>query len=221
MHLPLRLMTVNLLHDGATPEAFAKLIDHANPDVVVTQELNPDCAVVLSERYPHTLLNPTRDFTGRGIASRHPGEMKWVDIPLRPASQLSLDGLTILGVHVVNPIGAPIWDKPGLRRRQLHSVEAWVDSTTGPLVVAGDFNSSPAWPLYRSLNSGPLRDLVASHHEEHGTRSARTWAWRPGWRRLLRIDHVFGRGMTCTNVDVVELEGSDHWAVITDLHIRS
>jgi hypothetical protein len=77
---PIRLMTANLLHGGASAETFTALLDGFNPDVVVTQELALGCAEVLESRYPNHRLRPADDFKGRGIATRL--EAEFDDIPM-------------------------------------------------------------------------------------------------------------------------------------------
>ena len=87
-----------------------------------------------------------------------------------------------------------------------------------PVVVAGDFNATPAWPAYRQVTSR-LDDLVLDHKASLGAKPERTWAWRPGWPRMLRIDHVFGSGVTVFDCLVAPVAGSDHHAVVVDLGI--
>ena len=83
-------------------------------------------------------------------------------------------------------------------------------------VVAGDFNSSPAWPAYRKVATR-LTDLVDEWAVAEGREPEPTWGWHVGWPRLLRIDHLFGSGLRATEVSVVPIAGSDHAAVIADL----
>jgi endonuclease/exonuclease/phosphatase (EEP) superfamily protein YafD len=87
-------------------------------------------------------------------------------------------------------------------------------------VLAGDMNASPAWPLYRRL-SGRWEDLVARSALESDMNPAPTWAWRPGWPRVLRIDHVFGNGVRAVDSRVIPMRGSDHAAVVVDLMVGS
>jgi endonuclease/exonuclease/phosphatase (EEP) superfamily protein YafD len=77
-------------------------------------------------------------------------------------------------------------------------------------------NASPSWPVYRRL-AERWDDLVAGAAAEAGVKSDPTWAWRPGWPRLLRIDHVFGTGARVVRTQVEPVRGSDHAAVVVDL----
>lgn len=216
-----RLMTVNLLHERGDAEDFAAALAELRPDVVVTQELAPACAEVVKESYPHHRLAPSTDYTGRGIATHFDAEFGDIDMPSRPGTSALLDiggePMRLAGVHLRNPINFPWWVAARARRRQLDGLFGWLDSENDrPVVVAGDFNASPAWPVYK-LTAERLTDLVAEHAEKEGESVEPTWGWRPGWPRMLRIDHVFGSGVGATGVSVRPIVGSDHAAVIVDL----
>ncbi|MCB1246114.1 MAG: endonuclease/exonuclease/phosphatase family protein, partial [Acidimicrobiia bacterium] len=76
----------------------------------------------------------------------------------------------------------------------------------------GDMNSSPAWPVYKAM-----RRRWADLAVEASPEPEPTWAWRPGWRRMLRIDHVFGSGVTAETTGVHAVAGSDHHALVVDV----
>jgi endonuclease/exonuclease/phosphatase (EEP) superfamily protein YafD len=223
MGLEFRLMTANLLHEWCDAAALARSLRDLDPDVVITQELGPESAAILAETYPHHLLKPARDFTGRGIATRLEVEFDpEIEMPGRDgtAARLITDegDIHLVGVHLINPIVFPWWTSVRTRSRQLEGLFTWLEQTEGPVIVAGDCNASPAWPAYKRL-SATLPDLVAEWAETEGARPERTWGWRPGWPRMLRIDHVFGRGVRVRQTRVVPIEGSDHHAVVVDLTV--
>lgn len=217
-----RLMSVNLLHEWCDVPSFVRVVDDLSPDVVVTQELGPEAAAVLAESYPNHHLRPARDYTGRGIATTFDAEFDDMPMPARQgtSARISLDGLMIrlAGVHLRNPVDFPWWVTAGERRRQLDTLMRWVDSTADPVVVAGDFNATPAWPAYRHVAES-LTDLIAEHASSKGERARPTWGWRPGWPRMLRIDHVFGRGVRAVDNLLVPIKGSDHSAIVADILI--
>lgn len=219
-------MTVNLLHERADVDHFSNLIDRVAPDVVVAQELGPLCADVLADRYPAHQLDPANDFTGRGMATRFNARFGDIPMPVREGTWafLEVNGriLRVVGMHLVNPILALPWRSVRQRTDQLEALFAWTSSADDdvPLVVAGDMNASPAWPAYKKLRQR-WDDLVVLQAEKSGAAAERTWGWRPGWPRLLRIDHVFGQRVTATSVAVEPVRGSDHHAVIVDLDLTS
>jgi len=212
-------MTTNLLHGGAEVGSLRDALDVHEPDVVVTQELGFDCADLLAGRFSHGYLHPSKEFKGRGIATRFDAEFG--DIPMYgrwgTSARFDAGGLAwqLAGVHLLNPIEFPWWRSVRARTSQLDAVDGWAeDVAVGPALLAGDFNATSRWPAYRRLVENGWTDLVAE--QERGEASA-TWAWRPGWPRMLRIDHVFGRGVRANRVTVVPIAGSDHAAVVVDL----
>jgi len=211
-------MTANLLHRRVDTEDLAAVLDRHQPDVIVTQELGPKVADLLASRYPHHELHPSLDFTGRGIASRFDSKFGSIEMPGRDGTSavFETDGveMRLAGVHLLNPINFPWWTAVRSRRLQLEGLFEWLDGGEGPLVGAGDLNASPRWPAYRRM-ADRLTDVVVQHDPE----AERTWSWRPGWPRLLRIDHVFGAGVAATGVWLESIRGTDHAAVIVDLEV--
>ncbi|MFZ0014224.1 MAG: endonuclease/exonuclease/phosphatase family protein [Acidimicrobiia bacterium] len=218
MAAQLRLMTSNLLHEHVDAGHFATVVERYDPDVVVTQELGPHAADVLTDKYPSHHLLPASNFTGRGIATRL--EVTFGDIPMpgRPGTSALIrhegEELRLAGIHLLNPIDFPWWDSVRTRQGQLRGLFEWLDTGSGPVVVAGDFNASPRWPAYRRM-ADRLTDLVL----EQNPAAERTWSWRPGWPRLLRIDHVFGSEVRATQVNVASVLGTDHAAVVVDIEV--
>lgn len=135
---------------------------------------------------------------------------------------LELDGrlLRLVGMHLVNPIEFPQWRSVRRRTRQIEALFNWTGSGDDdvPLIVAGDMNASPSWPAYRKM-AERWSDLVVEVARAEGRSPEPTWGWRPGWPRMLRIDHVFGIGVRGTGARVEPMAGSDHHAVIVDIEI--
>lgn len=218
-----RLMTVNLLHERSDPSFFARVLERVAPDVVVTQELGPFSADVVASAFPNHRLRPALGFTGRGVATRFDVEFDDIDMPGRPGTAAVLDvaGTTVslAGIHLLNPVHFPWWVTARGRGHQLEGLFTWLDQAgDGPLLVAGDFNASPRWPAYKQM-AGRLTDVVADWAEREGRKTERTWGWRPGWPKMLRIDHVFGAGVSATEVRIQPMLGSDHSAVIVDVEV--
>lgn len=216
-------MTVNLLHVRSDANHFARVLERLNPDVVVVQELGPYCAEVLASVYPNHRLRPSLDFVGRGIATRLDATFGDIDLPGRPGTSAVLDvkgtAVRVAGMHLLNPLHFPWWVTARDRGRQLDGLFRWLDiGDDGPVVIAGDFNASPRWPAYKMVVSR-LTDLVSERAEREGVDPDRTWGWRPGWPRLLRIDHVFGDGVEATEVIVEPVRGTDHRALVVDIEL--
>lgn len=213
-----RLMTANLLNVRSDSTAFASLVARFDPDVVVVQELGPAAAEILENRYPVHQLRPAHDFDGRGLASRLPGETFWIPMDGRDGvgAKLQLDSATIrvAGIHLINPLDFPWWSSKRRRGLQIDGLFGWLSQDEGPAVVAGDFNATPRWPAYKRV-AARLDDLVLGQSD----RPDPTWGYRPGWPKVLRIDHIFGAGVVATNVETAAVDGSDHVAVVADLAV--
>ncbi len=224
MTATLRVMSTNLRGGLADADAYRNLLGRFDPDLVVTQELGHAQAEVLAARFDHHHLLPAEEFHGRGIATKFNAEFDDVPMPGRPGTSALIEiGNTtwqFLGIHLLNPVMFPHWTMVRERGRQLEAIEGWGERISEPGVVVGDFNASPRWPAYRRM-ARSWDDLVAHLAADQHRSAERTWSWRPGWPRLLRIDHVFGRGVTAINVCVARITGSDHWAVVVDLSERS
>lgn len=224
MPIELRLMTANLLNGGADAHRLGEILDDVRPDIVCAQEMAPDAAAAIGERYPHGWLDPRLDNEGRGVASRFPGQFGRLPMKVRPGiwARLSVDDsqLLLVNLHLINPIEFPSWRSVRRRTGQLDDLFHWIDEQgeQGPIVVAGDINASPRWPAYRRLASR-WSDLVAETGAESGSGPSATWGWRPGWPRMLRIDHVFGAGVRAFSASVHPIRGSDHAALVVDLRV--
>ena len=101
----------------------------------------------------------------------------------------------------------PWWRAIDRRRRQLADLLPRLDTGDG-LVVVGDFNATPRWPVYR-----PLADQLGDGPVESGA-AAPTWSWHGVGPPLLRIDHALTRGVTTLRSETHRIPGSDHRALV-------
>lgn len=220
MDRPIRLMTANLLSGRADVVHLDSILRQFDPDLLLIQELGENAADLIADRFEHHDLHPDLEAKGRGIASKLPGTFLELPLPWRPGLWARLDlGLQVANIHVRNAVAFPWWTSVKYRGTQLDSLFEWAEvnlDPSVPFVLAGDMNASPAWPVYRSL-AERWDDLVARWAEQSGNRLMPTWGWRPGWPRMLRIDHVFGRGLSVNSTSVAPIRGSDHAAVVVDL----
>jgi endonuclease/exonuclease/phosphatase family metal-dependent hydrolase len=222
MESPIRLMTANLLVDRADQVRLRGVLDLLDPDVLVVQELGHKTAELIASRFAHHELHPELDSKGRGIASKFPGMFGEIPMPWRAGLWARLQhrsgSLLVGNIHARNPIVFPWWRSVRFRSGQLDALFSWADDEVGdlPFVLAGDMNASPAWPFYRRM-AERWDDIVARSAADSDASPTPTWAWRPGWPRLLRIDHVFGTGVRAVATQVVPIRGSDHAAVVVDL----
>ena len=226
----LRLLTANLLNGRADPARVAGLLEGLGVDVACLQELSAAQAEAIAAVLPHGKLDPRHDHEGAGIALRHPGQVERLPLPQRDARVVRLEPghwprldatLEVLGVHLQAPHAKPPpWRNLPTRRAQLQALVEYVESAPVPhRVVAGDFNATPLWPLYRRLREH-FHDLPAQFASRRGGRPRRTWGpLALGGVRLLRIDHVFASGVEAVGVELHPVPGSDHAALVVDLDL--
>lgn len=197
------------------------MVNELDPDVAVVQELSLGAAEVLGGLLPHGLLVPEQGHSGRGIALRAPAQIELLPMAYREGLIASLEApewpgtLEIVNVHMANPIAWTPWGSVRLRRQQLDALIAHLASPA-VRIVAGDFNASPVWPVYRRLVAR-LDDAAVLVANGRGERPGRTWGPTPGTPRLLRIDHVFVEGLRALDSRVVTIPGSDHSGLLVEV----
>jgi endonuclease/exonuclease/phosphatase family metal-dependent hydrolase len=224
----LRVLSTNLCKGRADGEALGRQIEALDIDVIAVQELSAAQAGVISELLPHGKLEPTPERDGMGIALRHPGNVEHLPLHARDAQVVQLapgewphlpEVVELVNVHIQAPHCPPVWGSLALRRNQIRALNSYLRGVPRPRrVVIGDFNSTPIWPAYRALGSH-LDDAAKLNAGATRRRTARTWGPWYGAPRLLRIDHAFIRGLAVERFDVVEVVGSDHSGILTDLRI--
>lgn len=212
-----RLLTANLYNGRARVAALDRLLDEVEPDVFVGQEVGVDAAAALRARFPHGQVIGSDDYTGRAFLARFEVAVTDLPLPFRLGYRaiVDLDGrpVEVLAVHIANPIDGV--SAAGHRRRQLAAIQELVEGPEA-CVVVGDMNSTPLWPFHRRLSQG-LEDAIAAWARASGSRAPRTWGPTPGAPGLLRIDHVFCRGVEVVDHRVHRVAGSDHRAVEVEL----
>jgi endonuclease/exonuclease/phosphatase (EEP) superfamily protein YafD len=223
----LRILSANLMNGGADPAAFAELVRATRAEVVAVQELAPEQADALAGVLGHGRLDPRRDHRGMGIALARPGRASRIRLRYRDAHAVELEPalwpglaapLEVLNVHMANAatLRRPL-AQVARRRAQVAGLLAHLDaSPERPRVLVGDLNATPLWPVYRRLASR-LEDLAALHARRTGRRAARTWPRGLGRLRLVRIDHCLASGCEAARVEVLDLRGSDHYALLVEL----
>ncbi len=211
----MRIMTANLWNVNVSVDSFAEALDKYAPDIVAVQELDHPAAEALTERYPYGLVRPG-GVPGCALVSREPLTVTATELPFRPllTAPVSVSGhlVTVGAIHLANPVAMH-----DVKYRR-HQVRALLENIEGyqPMVLVGDYNSSPAWPTYRMIKRH-LRDGVKDWATRTGNRTRRTWSYTAGMPKLLRIDHIMVRGVELAGVQVVNIAGSDHRALVADL----
>jgi endonuclease/exonuclease/phosphatase family metal-dependent hydrolase len=208
-------------------------------DLIGLEELQPAMAdavtndAEIAAAYPYRALSPDSSVLGVGLLSRYPILEQSYSLTSQPRSTsappfmralVSVRGGSPVAVFVVHPLpgrfqsllGVPVAIDTSDRDAGITTIrdEVNTDLARGnPVIVMGDFNTTPREPAYLDLSSG-LNDA-----RQAGSYPGLTWRWDPFKSLpfgLLRIDYVLATleplnyGVRCTAL-------SDHCLVTAGL----
>ncbi|MCY2968178.1 MAG: endonuclease/exonuclease/phosphatase family protein [Planctomycetota bacterium] len=213
-----RLVSVNVHADNQNYAELVNFIQETRPDVVVGLEINERWAEVLfslSDDYPYQKLQPQTGNFGIGMLSRFPlrdSRIEWLS-DHNPAifARIQLpDGreITVVGSHPVPPMSAKL---ANMRNSQLAHLAGHVKRVNGPIIVAGDLNTTSWSPAFIDfIHETGLKDSRAGFGNQ------------PTWRSPLSpvgiaIDHALvSEDVGVVNRQVGRDIGSDHRPIVID-----
>lgn len=222
--VPLRVVSANVLNSNRAQEEVLEFVRRSDAGVVVLVDaLRTRWREVLSalgEDYPYRAPDTWRDGAPVILLSRHPIVRDTVESARegrRPylAADLVLGDRTLMavGVHPSSPSPRDPSDTHQ-RNLQLDYLAELVEGKDRPVIVAGDFNTTPWSPHFRDL-------LVAAglRNAANGHGYIATWP-RWFWPAQIPIDHILVRGPVATaSMKRGPSIGSDHYPIIADLRI--
>lgn len=231
-----RIATYNINFATRDLGAVVTLIDEADADIVVLQEVTPRAHPYLARhtktRYPYAHLQPKPWAAGHAVLSKTPLlEVKELPAEHGPFGALlasvELGGRTlqIASVHLKPTLPSAHASKQdvmtsfitneGIRRAEIAGILAALDPTT-PSIVAGDFNTLPSLGVVDDLLQHHFVDAQA-RDTAHSNDPTWRWVWR-GTPLQLRIDYVFHSPHFQTeDVQVLTRGPSDHYPVVATL----
>ena len=227
----LRLAVCNVFIDNETPGELAQLLVGTAADAIVIAEWNPAFVTAFdaaggADAYPHRLFDPDDDsdyavaFLSATALGPSSGMIR--DGPLG-AAQAVLDvagtQLTVIALNpmaAVDPEGYPTWE------RQVDALHDHIRTVPGPLVVAGDLNTTTVRPAVRRLLALGLLDA----HESLGKGMSASFKLSadgplaaPG--AVVRLDHVLtNEAVRAVSTEDLPSAGSDHLPFIVELAVR-
>jgi len=232
---PLRVMTGNLLVGHAQVDPLLEQISRFAPDVIFFQEYTPAKAErlvhALAGQYPHR-VEAIRDHAfGQAIYSKIPFESEpelypharireqgalkgragtevgiW-DAQIRAVIRLDGAEIVLQNVHYAPPIRSSYLKEQRVMTKWLCE---WLANETRPVIIAGDFNCTPASANLSDLHRAGLTN---------SRRVARGWAgtWPASGLPSIApvtIDHVLIRGLRCEFSSPGTNIASDHLPVL-------
>ena len=224
----LKVMTHNIFGLNYDMKRVASVIEAENPDIVALQEYFPEQSELdglLKPNYPYSVRCQGGKRANLGLYSKIPfdKEMSTADCPTdaygKQRTAHIIAGFTLSdGSHFSVMTTHMDWPFPVERQRQEYAAaEEAIDAVKGPLIVMGDFNSTP-W-------SYVMKGFEAETGLQRETRNLITYPMvitaphkiaRDGLLRLtpfLPLDQVFVRNVTVTELHRGADTGSDHLPV--------
>ena len=235
----LTVMTYNALgYNEAVGDSVA-VIEHADADVVVLQEVNGLLARALGDAlghaYPYQVLDPYDDVRGMGVISKLPlrltGEelpLEWVGTPQIVEIEWAEKRVMLVNFHMwAVGLGSLRYIEMNARVKEAQALclleYALTAGRDGPVILAGDANATPQSDVYRML-AGWLKDswAEAGYGLGHTFPASRepdgagpSYYGIPLPQGLFRIDYVFhSADLKTINAFVAPYNGfSDHRAL--------
>lgn len=225
-----RMMTHNLFGMNYEMEKVTAAIFAEDPDIIVLQEYFGEQATdlhpALLQKYPYFVRCRGGKRANLGLYSRIPFEQ--VDDGACPNNAYGTTRTAHILARFQTQDGTSFsvmtthldWPIPVARQQeQLGALSAVVDTIDGPLILAGDFNST-AW-------SYALRDFVASNGLARETLNMLTfpmsWYYLGAWRGtvpFLPLDHVMTRGgIVVHDIHTGRPTASDHLPVVLSFSV--
>lgn len=211
----LTVITLNARHGGADAGAAVALVRAERAQVLVIEEVTPAlrsalAAAGVARLLPNATGTPGPDAAGTMVFSQyrldetaalpltHHGLQVRVDAP-RP--------FWLIAVHAGQPLSASGSDW----RADWSVLDQIVPRLRGPVILAGDFNST--------LEHAPMRTLLGDGFADAARQASSGWQpTYPAALPLIAIDHVLvGRGYGAVSTTTVAMPGSDHRALIARL----
>jgi endonuclease/exonuclease/phosphatase (EEP) superfamily protein YafD len=212
----LRVATFNLWGGNEHTDSIVAFLDKIDADAVVLEEVrthHKDLLARLDKLYPHR----AGDY-GLVILSKYPiltdgridraSQPPWISLIIHWV-RLDVNGtqFDLVGVHLARPF------YPELQQADIIRLTKFVQSRSGPLILAGDCNMAP-WTV-----------KLKTFTQATGLRRYNTFrpTWPMRWRDirllpLVPIDNVFASGhFTSLGTTTGPYLGSDHRPVIADI----
>lgn len=213
------VMSLNLRLGHGDAEETVALAGRRHADVLVLAEVTAAEeerleAAGISGRYPYRAGEPGPGASGTMVFSRFA-----LSEPARLPTQHGSYRVKVaapvpfwlVAVHLAQPLG-----KPGHWQADWGVLGHVVPALDGPVVLAGDFNST--------VDHGPFRDLLGEGFEDAARQSNAGWqpTWPSGGIGLLPIDHVItravdGAGYAAISTRTDEVANTDHRALVARL----
>ena len=221
---PLRVLTLNVKGGRADPAAVLRSLRQHEVDILTVQEMTTDWLYAIqqagvTEVLPFGHADPRPGSAGSGLWTR------WPLTPLAPlpgtknaAPRARVEPATgqPVTVTVVHP-AAPVNRQEPRWQQDLETIRSALAETTGPHLLAGDFNASRDHQLFRDILRAGFVDCADAAQQRHWP--GFTWPADRRYPPLMRLDHVLGSQAGCVvhQARTMRIPGTDHRGVLAVL----
>lgn len=213
------LVVANVFVDNETPAEAARQLVATAADVVVVVESTAEFMAVFdahggADAYPNRIVDPdtASDYAVAVVTARELGpRSKFCAIgPLRlVVAEIELEGTNLL-VVALNPRATLDSDGNEIWKEQLQALEDFLPTLVGPVVVAGDLNSTRFRPEFEQIMALGYTDAIDDLGK--GLSASFKLAARSGLGGVVRLDHALTssevHGVSMKNLEAC---GSDHF----------
>ena len=227
----LRLVVANVFVDNRTPADAARQLVESGGDVLVIVESTATFMSVFDESggadaYPHRVADPDdeSDYAVSIVSNREFGprsEFRHIG-PLRLAiADVDVDGTSTL-VVALNPMATMDLDGHVTWKEQIRVLAEFVPTLSGPVVIAGDLNTTRYRPEFEQIMKLGYSDAIDSLGKGLNPSFKLTAGGALGAvGAVVRLDHALvNDDMHAVAMRNLEARGSDHIPFVVDLAVR-
>jgi endonuclease/exonuclease/phosphatase (EEP) superfamily protein YafD len=216
---PLTLITNNVYVNNRRLDAVVTWLTTGPADIVVLQEVAPELIQRLEredDRYPYRAVGTDPYVHDEGVTSEATAVLsRWPIIESRrlngrtPGWQALLVRIEVANgqkpwIVAVHPPSPVFRENVPVRDRILQELAEVIPTLDGPVIVAGDFNTTPYAPVFKpfvtSAELATFSRFPATFPDSYGAAG-------------LPIDHVMVRGAELLKLQALPSMGSDHRAL--------
>lgn len=218
------VVTLNAEYGEANATEIVQMVEDTGADILCIQELTPSLVeelvkAGLGAHLPFSATKPETNHAGVGLWSRTQ-ITRWTALDelsswaIRAEMGTDAGEVTVYAVHPLPPMptSQARWDE------DLQALVDVVSEAAGPVIVAGDFNTTRDHAVFRELEALGFVD----ESDEAGAGLQFTFPQGGPLPPLVAIDHVLTRESPWVAVGVrtVVISGTDHRALVVDYAAR-
>lgn len=211
------LLTQNFYYKNSDLFEMLPILEEENPNIFIIHEAGTAWIkgkALFQTDYPYSALTKETGIHGIYIGSKIPGSFKEIPLGSEVGLEFTPDTGTyrILAVHPTAPINSILAEE---RNRQFEDIAEYVQSSPLPVIVAGDFNTTPFSPYFQDL----LRDSGL-------TDARQIFGFLPTWHVHnplfnIPIDFILSsQEWAAIDLHRIAATSSDHWGLSSSLYLK-